>query len=93
MSDDADRASFRRANGIGDDVASCHTAAVEGYLVEGHVPVAAIERLLIERPDAVGLALPGMPADSPGMGGEETSWASQPVVLVARDGTITDWAY
>lgn len=93
MTDDADRASFREANGIGDDMASCHTAQDDGYLIEGHVPVAAIERLLDERPDAVGLALPGMPPDSPGMGGDETSWADQPVVMIGSDGTLTAWEY
>ena len=58
VTDDPERDAFRAAKGIGDDVASCHTAEVDGYLVEGHVPVAAITRLLAERPDAVGLALP-----------------------------------
>ena len=48
---------------------SCHTAIVDGYVIEGHVPVAEIERLLIERPDIAGLAVPDMPAGSPGMGG------------------------
>jgi len=93
MTDDADRASFREANGIGDDAASCHTAEVDGYLIEGHVPAAAIERLLVEQPDAVGLALPGMPPDSPGMGGDEASWADQPVALIGSDGTLTSWEY
>ncbi len=93
MTDDADRASFREANGIGDDAASCHTAAVGGYLIEGHVPAAAIERLLAERPEAVGLALPGMPPDSPGMGGDEATWAHQPVVLIGSDGTVTSWEF
>lgn len=46
---------------------SCHTAEVDGYVVEGHVPAAAIRRLLTERPAATGLAVPGMPAGSPGM--------------------------
>jgi hypothetical protein len=46
---------------------SCHTAIVDGYIVEGHVPVDAIERLLAERPDIAGLAVPGMPIGSPGM--------------------------
>lgn len=46
---------------------SCHTAIVDGYVIEGHVPVADIERLLKERPDVVGLAVPGMPVGSPGM--------------------------
>ena len=93
MTDDADRASFRADNGIADEVASCHTAEVNGYLIEGHVPADAIDRLLAEQPDAVGLALPGMPPDSPGMGGDETSWADQPVVLINTDGTLTSWTY
>jgi len=46
---------------------SCHTAIVDGYVIEGHVPVAEIERLLAERPDIVGLAVPGMPVGAPGM--------------------------
>lgn len=52
---------------------SCHTAIVDGYVIEGHVPAAEIERLLSERPDVLGLAVAGMPAGSPGMesaGGE-----------------------
>jgi hypothetical protein len=49
------------------EMSSCHTALIDGYVVEGHVPVDAIERLLNERPDAVGLAVPGMPVGSPGM--------------------------
>ncbi len=93
VTDDPDRDSFRHARGIPDNVASCHTAEVDGYLIEGHVPVEAIERLLAERPDAVGLALPGMPADSPGMGGDETSWAAQPVMLVGADGAVTPWDF
>ncbi|MGE0308670.1 MAG: DUF411 domain-containing protein [Acidimicrobiia bacterium] len=87
MTDDPERASFRKANDITDDAASCHTAEVDGYLIEGHVPAEAIGRLLGERPDAVGLALPGMPADSPGMGGDEKAWATQPVVLIGADGS------
>lgn len=46
---------------------SCHTAVVGGYLVEGHIPAAVIRRLLRERPTIVGIAVPGMPAGSPGM--------------------------
>ena len=52
---------------------SCHTSEVDGYFVEGHVPVEVIEQLLNERPDIDGIALPGMPAGSPGMGGTKTS--------------------
>jgi len=93
MIDDPERALLREGNGIADEVASCHTAEVDGYLIEGHVPIEAIEKLLAERPDAVGLALPGMPADSPGMGGDEQSWSAQPVVLVGADGSLTAWNY
>ncbi len=46
---------------------SCHTAIVDGYVIEGHVPAAEITRLLAERPDVLGLAVPGMPLGSPGM--------------------------
>lgn len=56
--------------GVPDDLAGCHTALVEGYVLEGHVPAAALQRLLRERPAAIGLSVPGMPAGSPGMGGE-----------------------
>ena len=48
-------------------LASCHTAEIGGYVIEGHVPAAAIRRLLSERPAAIGLAVPGMPVGSPGM--------------------------
>lgn len=49
---------------------SCHTALIEGYVIEGHVPVSDIQRLLAERPDVTGLTAPGMPMMSPGMGSE-----------------------
>lgn len=51
------------------ELQSCHTAIVDGYVIEGHVPVTEINRLLSERPDVIGLAVPGMPAGSPGMSG------------------------
>ncbi len=53
--------------GVPDALASCHTAEIGGYVVEGHVPAEAIKRLLAERPQAKGLAVPGMPVGSPGM--------------------------
>jgi hypothetical protein len=53
--------------GVAPEHAGCHTAVVEGYVVEGHVPAADIRRMLDARPDAVGLAVPGMPVGSPGM--------------------------
>lgn len=49
------------------ELQSCHTAIVDGYIIEGHVPVREIERLLTERPDVAGIAVPGMPVGSPGM--------------------------
>ena len=61
VTDDPDRDVYRAANRISDEAASCHTAEIDGYLIEGHVPVEAIDQLLTERPDAVGLSLPGMP--------------------------------
>ncbi|MGI6247656.1 MAG: DUF411 domain-containing protein [Pseudochelatococcus sp.] len=64
-SPDAD--SLRQRLGVPADLVSCHTAEVGGYVVEGHVPAAAIRRLLVERPEATGLAIPGMPAGAPGM--------------------------
>ena len=71
--------------GIPPELTSCHTGEVEGYMIEGHVPVADIRRLLDERPDAVGLAVPGMPYGSPGMGPEAKREAYD-VILIRRDG-------
>ena len=53
--------------GVTDDLRSCHTARVDGYTVEGHVPAADIQKLLKERPKVTGLSVPGMPIGSPGM--------------------------
>ena len=55
--------------GVPDDLAACHTAEVAGYVIEGHVPAAALRRFLAEKPQAKGLAVPGMPIGSPGMEG------------------------
>jgi hypothetical protein len=76
--------------GIKPQHASCHTATVDGYVIEGHVPVADIERLLKERPEAIGLAAPGMPAGSPGME-MGTYREAHDVVLVKLDGTSEVW--
>jgi hypothetical protein len=65
------------------ELQSCHTAIVDGYVVEGHVPVAEIERLLDERPDILGLAVPGMPIGSPGM--EVEGADAQPYEVIAFD--------
>lgn len=67
---------------------SCHTARVEGYVLEGHVPAADVTRLLREKPDALGLAVPGMPVGSPGMDGPEYRGRRDPydTLLVERGG-------
>lgn len=91
--DDPYRESFRTELGVPEQAASCHTAVVGGYALEGHVPVGAIVQLLEDRPDAIGLALPGMPADSPGMGGDVTTWEQQPVDLINPDGSLTPFDY
>ena len=62
-------AGYRRKYGIPDTLRSCHTAVVDEYAIEGHVPAADIQRLLKEHPKAKGLAVPGMPVGSPGMEG------------------------
>ena len=68
--------------------ASCHTALVDGYVIEGHVPAADIRRLIREKPKALGLAVPGMPVGSPGMDGPEYKGRKDKydVLLVAKDG-------
>lgn len=60
-------AALKRRLGLAPEHTSCHTAEVDGYVVEGHVPAEDVKRLLAERPDARGLAVPGMPIGSPGM--------------------------
>jgi hypothetical protein len=58
--------------GVPDDLGSCHTIDTGEYAIEGHVPLEAVEKLATERPDVKGIALPGMPAGSPGMGGSKS---------------------
>ena len=66
----ADLVKLKISKGIPQQLFSCHTATIGGYIVEGHVPVAEIHRLLAEKPDALGIAVPEMPYGSPGMGPE-----------------------
>jgi hypothetical protein len=75
--------------GVPQDLWSCHTAQVEGYVVEGHVPAVAIRRLLAERPEAAGLAVPGMPIGSPGMEVEGSPPEEYTVVLFGGFGRRT----
>src|SRR6266852_5448081 len=74
----------RKRLGVPADLAACHTAEVDGYVLEGHVPAAAVRRLLEQRPTAIGLAVPGMPAGSPGMEGGTPQ--RYDVVLFGPDG-------
>ncbi|KAI9129962.1 DUF411 domain-containing protein [Acaryochloris sp. CCMEE 5410] len=57
----------KREHNVPDDLASCHTAIANGYVIEGHIPAADVKRLLAEKPDVAGIAVPGMPIGSPGM--------------------------
>ncbi len=66
-----DLRSARERLGVPADLAACHTAEVDGYVMEGHVPAVAVRRLLEKRPTTTGLAVPGMPVGSPGMEGGE----------------------
>ena len=84
-----DVGAIRAAAGVPADLGGCHTGKVAGYVVEGHVPVAAVQRLLAERPAILGLAVPGMPLGSPGM--EIEGEPSEPfdVIAFAADGSRT----
>ncbi|MBZ0332298.1 DUF411 domain-containing protein [Halomonas sp. ANAO-440] len=62
-----DMRSVKMEHGVTPELSSCHTALIDGYVIEGHVPAADIKRLLEERPEVVGLTVPGMPHGSPGM--------------------------
>lgn len=73
--------------GVPDDLASCHTAEVMGYAIEGHVPASALKRFLSERPSARGLAVPGMPIGAPGMEGGRPELYE--VVMFGPDGRRT----
>jgi hypothetical protein len=75
--------------GLADKFGSCHTALIDGYVIEGHVPAADIQRLLKDKPKALGLAVPGMPIGSPGMDGVAYGGRKDPfdVLLVKKDGT------
>ncbi|MBX3610428.1 MAG: DUF411 domain-containing protein [Hydrogenophaga sp.] len=85
---DTGNTAVRKRLGLPDRYASCHTARIGGYVIEGHVPARDIHRLLAERPDALGLAVPGMPVGSPGMDGPAYNGRQDPhdVLLVLRNG-------
>lgn len=86
----SDIAAIKAEQGVPGELASCHTTLVGGYVVEGHVPADLVVRLLDERPPVAGLAVPGMPAGSPGMEGS----GRQPydVLTFTRDGETAVYA-
>lgn len=86
----ADVAPIKARNGIPPRLSSCHTAVVDGYVVEGHVPADDVRRLLKERPPVVGLSVPEMPAGSPGMDVPDSP--PYTVVSFTRDGESQAYA-
>ena len=84
--DVSDTGPIRQKAGLPDKFGSCHTALLEGYVLEGHVPAQDIRRLLREKPKAIGLAVPGMPVGSPGMEMGVARDAYE-VVVVLKDGS------
>ncbi len=91
--DEAALAAKKRALGVPDTLTSCHTALMAGYVLEGHVPVPAILRLLDERPEGQGLAVPGMPVGSPGMEVPGQPADAYDVLLFQKDGASRVFAH
>lgn len=90
--DDGSLQAEKAKRGVGSDLASCHTALVNGYVVEGHVPAEDIHRMLKEKPAIAGIAAPGMPRGSPGMevpGGAKDAYQ---VLTFTRGGKTSVWA-
>ena len=85
--DTSDIDAVKKRLGVPDDLAACHTAQLAGFIIEGHVPAAALKRFLAEKPEATGLAVPGMPIGSPGMEGGTPE--KYDVVLFGQNGPRT----
>lgn len=83
LKDHPQMAELKKQKGVPEELASCHTTLVGGYVVEGHVPLDAVKRLLAKRPPIRGIAVPGMPLGSPGM--EIPGVAGQPFEVLAFD--------
>ncbi len=92
VDDSQDMAAIKAKYGVPDDLTSCHTGVAGGYAIEGHVPADDIKRLLKEKPKALGIAVPAMPVNSPGM--EVPGEPDEPytVWLFAKDGTRSAFA-
>jgi hypothetical protein len=82
---------IKKRFGVPAEVEGCHTATIDGYFLDGHVPLEAVGKLLYERPDIAGLAVPGMPAGSLGMDSDPN--ASYDVYAVAREPKGKTWVY
>ena len=78
---DAELAAIKAEHGVSGELQGCHTATVDGYVIEGHVPADLVARLLEQRPNVAGLAVPGMPVGAPGMDGPNP----QPYNVMAFD--------
>ena len=86
VTEKADLAAFKTSHGVPQQARSCHTALVGGYVLEGHVPAADLQRLLKEKPAVVGIAVPGMPIGSPGMEVKGMKPAAYDVVSFDKQG-------
>ena len=87
-----DLAPIRAKHGVPFELSSCHTGVAGGYVFEGHVPVADVERVLKEKPKALGLTVPGMPIGSPGMEVPGAAPEAFDTLLLLRDGTTRVFA-
>ena len=83
-----DMESIKAEHSIPGSMESCHTMIIDDYFVEGHVPLVAVDKLLEEKPDVDGIALPGMPSGSPGMPGPQTEPFN---VFTVTDGQASSW--
>jgi hypothetical protein len=92
--DMADVSPVKDQNGVSPRLRSCHTGIVDGYVIEGHVPAEHVVKLLAERPDVKGLAVPGMPLGSPGMEqGNPSTWQDYDVLAFDTSGRIEVFAH
>lgn len=83
-----DTTAIKEQYGIPEDLWSCHTTVLDGYFIEGHVPIEVVQKLLRERPAIDGIALPGMPPGSPGMDGKKDGpW----VIYAVTGGTVREF--
>ena len=92
VKEEIDMAAAKKKLGVPEDLQSCHTGTVGGYIIEGHVPADDIKKLLAEKPKAKGLAVPGMPVGSPGMEMDERKNDPYDVILFTPEGQKNTFA-